>query len=218
VLLWTTAVAPANFVLCDGAAYSTATYPALFALIGDTFNDTASVVPAPGFFAVPDLRDRFVVGASAGSGRFGSSNVIGDTTNTNPDGTVIVDSSQMPLHNHAITFTDVAHTHTVAPHAHTATAAPHTHNYANATANNVSAVGEPNAGYTAQFGTGVTDVQNSSSSSSSVVTVNNSATLVTSSAFTGLASSNFTSAFAGNSQPLNVLPPALALVYIIKVT
>ena len=211
VVMWTTSVAPPNFVLCDGTSYSISDsrYSALYAVIGTTFNTTS----APGFFAVPDLRDRFVVGASAGVGRFPTPSSIGQTVPPfgRADGTIILEANEMPVHNHPITFSDVEHRHTIAPHTHNASVDPHTHNFPAATSNNTAAVGEPNAGYTAQFETGVTETQNSSN-----VTVALSQTLVTEPQFTGLASSNFMSATAGGNMPVNILPPALALVYIIK--
>lgn len=57
--LWPSTVAPAAWVLCDGASYLRAggTYDALFALIGTTFGSVDGT-----HFNVPDLRGRVPVG------------------------------------------------------------------------------------------------------------------------------------------------------------
>jgi microcystin-dependent protein len=62
VIAWTGTAAPTGWVLCDGATYTSATYPELYAVIGRMF--TAAGVPA-GSFQVPDLGGRFPLGANA---------------------------------------------------------------------------------------------------------------------------------------------------------
>lgn len=54
------ATAPAGYLLCDGASYSTTTYASLFAVIGYTYGGSGST------FAMPDMRGRFAEGVSAG--------------------------------------------------------------------------------------------------------------------------------------------------------
>ena len=49
---------PENYVLCDGRQLSTLQYPELYAVLGTRFGYSS------GFFRVPDLRGRFVVGYS----------------------------------------------------------------------------------------------------------------------------------------------------------
>jgi microcystin-dependent protein len=49
---------PENYVLCDGRQLSTSQYPELYAVLGTRFGYSS------GFFRVPDLRGRFVVGYS----------------------------------------------------------------------------------------------------------------------------------------------------------
>ncbi len=55
---------PAGYLLCDGAAISRTTYTALFAFIGTIHG----VGDGSSTFNIPDLRDRFIVGASNSSG------------------------------------------------------------------------------------------------------------------------------------------------------
>lgn len=56
---------PDNWKLCDGSEIDQTTYATLYAVIGDTFNDS----PAVGNFNLPDMRDRFVVGAGSSYAR-----------------------------------------------------------------------------------------------------------------------------------------------------
>lgn len=51
------AIAPNNWLLCDGSEHSLSTYATLFAIIGITYG-----AAAPGKFRVPDLRGRFPLG------------------------------------------------------------------------------------------------------------------------------------------------------------
>lgn len=52
LVMWPTAVAPLSWLLCNGATYPVATYPALAALLGS----------AGGLVTVPDMRNYFPVG------------------------------------------------------------------------------------------------------------------------------------------------------------
>ena len=63
IKIWTTASAPANYLLCDGSAVSRATYAALFAVIGTTYGAGDGSTT----FNVPDLRGRMVIGTGTGS-------------------------------------------------------------------------------------------------------------------------------------------------------
>lgn len=69
VKIWAGGAAPNGYLLCDGKPLPQADYPALFATIGTQFNnacdkDGAHVTTEDGFFRVPDLRGRFIVGYS----------------------------------------------------------------------------------------------------------------------------------------------------------
>lgn len=87
--------APTGWLLCDGSLVATATYAALFAVIGHAYN--GGVDPGGGNFRLPDLRQRFPLGkAAAGTGA-----TLGGT------GGVI---------DHAHTV--ASHTHTVPRHYH----------------------------------------------------------------------------------------------------
>jgi hypothetical protein len=53
LLMWPTAAPPTGFLVCNGSTVSSATYPALAAVLGE----------AGGLVTLPDLRDTFPVGA-----------------------------------------------------------------------------------------------------------------------------------------------------------
>jgi microcystin-dependent protein len=91
-----TAAAPVGTLICDGTTYDRADYPNLYDVL-----DSAFIIDAD-HFKVPDLRDAFVMGASA-------TNVPGATGGS---ATITQTEAQMAIH-----------THGNAPHAHTESAA-----------------------------------------------------------------------------------------------
>ena len=86
-----TAVAPAGTLVCDGATYLRADYPNLYDVL-----DSAFIIDADSF-RVPDMRDAFVMGASA-------TNVPGATGGS---GSTTLTVGQLPPHSH-----------TTQPHSH----------------------------------------------------------------------------------------------------
>ena len=67
VKMWAGAEIPEGYHLCDGTALPKTVYPALYTAIGDTFNtakdaDGNAYTTQSGYFRLPDLRGRFVVG------------------------------------------------------------------------------------------------------------------------------------------------------------
>lgn len=86
---------PSNWVVCDGSAISRTTYADLYSALGNTFGAGDGTTT----FNIPNLQDKFVVGA-------GNSYSRGATGGANT-----VDSS----HTHTVN----AHTHSIAQHYHT---------------------------------------------------------------------------------------------------
>lgn len=81
---WSRRSAPtAGWLLCNGQAFSSATYPELFAALGAT--------------TVPDLRGRAPIGAGQGSGL--TNRTLGATTGAESH-TLTSSESGMPTHNH----------------------------------------------------------------------------------------------------------------------
>lgn len=114
ITMYTGASAPAGWLLCDGVT-STASYPALAALVGAT---------------TPNLQSRFPIGMGAlavkstgGSATITGANLPSHThTFSATLGHTVVD----PTHNHSVGTADIAHIHSNLAEGTTATA--HTHN------------------------------------------------------------------------------------------
>lgn len=67
--------APTGFLMCDASVYAQATYPALFGIIGSTYNTGGE---GGGNFRVPDGRQRFTLGKSVS----GTGSVLGQVGGT----------------------------------------------------------------------------------------------------------------------------------------
>lgn len=100
VLLWTGALAPEGYVMCDGGVLSKEDYGELYAVVGDTFNCGATPnggvydAPAGAYFRVPDLRGRFVVGMYPGGLDYASAGASGGAAK------VTLTAAEMPRHSH----------------------------------------------------------------------------------------------------------------------
>ena len=64
---WPLATAPSGYLVCDGSTYPIASYPALYAILGTTFNLLPPGVPA-GHFAVPNFKRRVSLGYDPAGG------------------------------------------------------------------------------------------------------------------------------------------------------
>lgn len=104
MVLYAGSVAPAGWLICDGAEYSRTVYAALYAVIGVAAGSGDGATT----FNVPDWRDRVPMGAS-------SDKPIGST-----GGQSQLDSSHLPAHTHTIN-----HDH---PSANTSAGGNHDHN------------------------------------------------------------------------------------------
>lgn len=105
-------VAPTGYLLCDGASYPTATYPALHAAIGYQYGGSGAN------FNVPNLKGRVPVGLDAAQSEF---DVLGEISGAK---TVALIEANLPAHAHSDgTLTVASHTHTDG----TLVAASHTH-------------------------------------------------------------------------------------------
>jgi len=70
---WTTTTAPTDFLMCDGTEYDQVAYSSLFAVISTTYNTGGET---PGYFRVPNIEGRVVVGLDAGQTEF---DTLGET-------------------------------------------------------------------------------------------------------------------------------------------
>jgi microcystin-dependent protein len=82
---------PAGWLLCDGAAISSTTYPDLFGAIGYTWGGSG------GTFNVPDLRGRAPIGSGQGSGLANRT-----LAQTGGEETHTLTSAEMPSHSHTV--------------------------------------------------------------------------------------------------------------------
>ena len=80
LMLWPAAAAPGGWLLCQGQQVSSATYPKLALVLGES----------AGLVTVPDLRDRVPVGASA-------SKAVGSTGG---EATHVLTTAELPAHSH----------------------------------------------------------------------------------------------------------------------
>jgi len=103
--MWSGAVdsPPDGFILCDGSAISRNNFATLFSIVGTTFgNGNGSTT-----FNIPNLKDRFVVGA-------------GQSYNLNATGgnsTTTLATTNLPSHDHSFSGSaSHTHSHTKATH------------------------------------------------------------------------------------------------------
>ena len=97
IVPWSTETAPANWLICDGAAVSRSTYAALFSVIGIRYGAGNGSTT----FNLPNLVGRVPVGRDVSQSEF---DVLGETGGAKTH-TLTVD--QMPSHSH----TDTGHSH-----------------------------------------------------------------------------------------------------------
>lgn len=88
------AAAPAGWLVCDGTAYNTVDYPALYNAIGDVFGDDGA-----GTFRVPDLQGRSPLGVGAGAGL--TARVMADSGGEEKHW---LTEGEMPAHTHNMIY------------------------------------------------------------------------------------------------------------------
>jgi microcystin-dependent protein len=100
VVPWGSASIPSGFLLCDGTSYATASYAALFAVIGYTYGGSGAN------FNVPDLRDRTIVGVSSANSKtlaqsIGANTVTPTGNIAGSTGSTTLSTAQIPSHSHS---------------------------------------------------------------------------------------------------------------------
>ena len=102
VYQWAGAIAniPSGYLLCDGSSLLRSSYPSLFSAIGVIYGSADG-----SHFSLPDLRDKFVVGARQDNSGVPNTNVTGALTATG--GAIDYSHSGAAVADHA------AHTHAV---------------------------------------------------------------------------------------------------------
>lgn len=201
-------VAPSRWLLCDGSAVSRTTYADLFAVVGTTYGAGDGSTT----FVLPDLRDRFPVGA-------GTSYARGDTGG---EAEHALTTAEMPSHAHS----GPSHTHgdgTLSTnsdsHSHTAqSSGGHSHDYkdgqAHAFANNDAGGGGTthSSSHYGAYPSGNTATSSSSGSHTHSTTSDSHSHDVTGST---AASGTGNTGSAGSGNAHENRPPYLALNFII---
>lgn len=99
VQVWAGPTLPEGYALCDGAQYRQVDYPELYQVLGGTYNTAknytgATQTTTAGYFRLPDLRGRFVVGLSSADSDYGIYGSVGGAK------AVALTEQQMPPHVH----------------------------------------------------------------------------------------------------------------------
>jgi len=105
---------PQGWLYCDGSAHLIATYPALYAILGTTYNIGGE---DPSEFRVPDLRGRIVAGLDNMGGvpasRVAAATSLGDTEGAEA---VTLTTGQLAIHSHTFSLAgaELSHAHGMA--------------------------------------------------------------------------------------------------------
>lgn len=99
VQLWAGSKVPDGYELCEGQQLKITDYPALYSAIGTTFNNAYSSTGARyttsnGYFRVPDLRGRFIVGYNASDNDYKTYGYVGGEKKHS------LTINEMPAHSH----------------------------------------------------------------------------------------------------------------------
>tara|TARA_B100001059_G_scaffold53260_2_gene47300 strand:- start:3804 stop:10037 length:6234 start_codon:yes stop_codon:yes gene_type:complete len=97
---------PKGYLLCNGRSLSKNAYPKLYRAIRGTHGETSTT------FRIPDLRERFIVGAGGNNPNVTQVNGY-NIAGTGGGNFVQLTTAQIPAHNHSINQRSVAHTHDV---------------------------------------------------------------------------------------------------------
>ena len=92
---------PSGYFLCDGSAVSRTTYAALYSIVGTTHGSGNGSTT----FNLPDLRDRFILGASNSTGDTSYPGVSPGATGGSADATLVSHSHTINQHNHSFSGT-----------------------------------------------------------------------------------------------------------------
>lgn len=103
VQIWAGAKVPEGYLLCDGSALKISDYPELYAVLGSTFNrgtnaSGTTYTTQSGYFRLPDLRGRFIVGLHDSDPDYTQPGKAGGAK------AVALTVDQLPSHDHGLKF------------------------------------------------------------------------------------------------------------------
>jgi microcystin-dependent protein len=189
IILWSTNTAPSNWLICNGATISRATYATLFAVIGTTYGAGDGSTT----FTIPNLMGRVPFGRDSNQTEF---DTLAETGGTK---TLTIAIANLPAHTHTGTTNNDTHNHSASSN----TTGSHTHSYTDfgqSTATVASGSTAPRS-----MSIGSAETTGSAGSHSHTITVNSDTH-----------SHTFTTAATGSGTALPSLPPYIVLNYIIK--
>ncbi len=101
VTMWAGMAVPEDYLLCNGQELKQSEWPELYETIGSQYNsamahDGSAYSTRPGYFRVPDLRGRFVVG------QHDSDDSYKKNGNAGGKKTVCLNASELPAHRHEV--------------------------------------------------------------------------------------------------------------------
>lgn len=188
IIMWSGSIlsVPTGWALCNGGTYAK--------------------TDGSGNVIVPDLRDRFIVGAGSTYAVAATGGATSNTpTITVTNQAVALTEAQLPAHTHTATVTDPGHNHTITDPGHTHTIPV----YSNALALSTSGpFNDPKAGGTA--------TAPSTNSSTTGITINNRVTGVTVTNSNTGSGATHVHANTAVSSSVPTLPPYYALAFIYK--
>ncbi len=127
ICMYPSATPPTGYLLCDGSLLDIPTYPALYAIIGHSFDAVAGQTAT---FNVPDMRGRFVVGNGQNAG-----DAVYNINDKGGEQEHVLATDEVGGHTHGIVITDGGHNHDVSVtngnHTHSVNDPGHFHTYRN---------------------------------------------------------------------------------------
>lgn len=145
IRLFAGSFAPSDWAYCDGASLPTASYSALYSIVGNIYGGNTSN------FNLPNLGARVAVGRGTG---FNLGQTGGNQNVTLATGNLPVHSHPVLAHSHTLYGSGAAATGTSPSGALSAVTDENAYGTANAAAMNSAAVGESSAGNTGTTGSG----------------------------------------------------------------
>jgi microcystin-dependent protein len=212
ITMYAGAAAPANWLLCNGATLSRAApYDKLFAILGTAFN--VGTVAADKFM-LPDLRQKYPLGVNAGNA-LGTSGGAFAVTLAIANMPSHAHTAYQDTHTHPGSYQDVhAHVITTGNHQHNIVTGNHAHTVQTVIA---SGSGATNGGAVWSFGTATTTTAGDLGGYTTVYgnlggTADNRQPPI----HIDTQQPAVTVAAAGSGTPFNVVPPFVALNYIVR--